>query len=975
MKIHSYFRVSEIADKLKIIGQEGLPTLFMVPSSGDRELLLDMLPFSALLSGGDAPDIQNWGVLYKGIGFAVAKNHPLGTKILRRQIDPPDHHLILRFLVNCFLEEADLEGLTLPAGVRRNGFIPLLGKNVRELLREDVTPEQLGRSLGCAACELLCPCGGTPEGVLCRLYHRYLEYLEMQGLADSAQIPSLTRELLLHEDAVVWVRDRRFIFVGFLSFTNGQLNLVRQLVETGVSVDFFIPETGLVGFHDALEQLVDVPVPRVSSEGRFCSLAGGDLQLQWDTLARELVLWKLGQSDFLEGQPFPGYGGIGIQAPPEYFPYLQSSLRRYRISFCSRGERTVGETVLGELPRRIWEAGLSDWTTNQTFYLLSHPCLMGESIDRATVFEAMPEGRRAWRGLAPRIPSLERALDLIFDFSDFLQEEKGHTPVALLKALLALVEDGGFIASVSAIADPVPSLDGAVRELASARMELERKIRFLEELQPGLGDAGNVCFARGEAVAFLTDWGKEATSALSPQLLDAVTLYDSPPPVLARFPVWIMTDVDGAHWPGKLRESPLLNNEGRCKINEMKDEDFLPTHLPTLHDERQQKEGLFRRLLATGEALVILCHSLQDSQGRPQGQSPFLSALQETPDWVSMAHRAVTLNALLPEGSDPVLMGVEVHAEEKWQRRYPMPLVGIADWPPLKEQKLYLSTLDTWIDCPFLYWCRSVQSLEELRFSPFDVAKAGTLLHILWERVWTARRDNPSVSLQGITMQEWDELIGTPPKELAEFVNNPQLRRHIPRLRAMVMNLCETQEAIEERREEEGVMLEATTMEYALPSYHVGNVSFVGRCDRVDSLANRGEILVDYKLGKSSNYKGSLQLASYAAIMKNEGATIAGFYYLGHADAALTGAFDEDVRSVYIGKPRSPLIPNEEMEKAGAQMEAMAAGVLSGRFVAQYQASSCPRCPYKILCRRGEYCGESLVQSESSGGVEDTAYE
>ena len=975
MKIHSYFRVSEIEDKLKISAQGELPPLFMVPSSGDRELLLDMLPLGALLSGADVPDIQNWGGLYKAIGSAVAKKHPLGTKILRRQIDPPDHHLILRFLVNCFLEEADLEGLTLPAGVRRNGFIPLLGKNVRELLREDVTPEQLGRSLGCAACELLCPRGGTPEEVLCRLYHRYLEYLEMQGLADSAQIPALTRQLLLHEDAVAWVRDRRFIFVGFLSFTNGQLNLVRQLLETGVSVDFFIPETGLVGFHDALEQLLDVPVPRASSEGRFCSLAGGDLQLQWDTLARELVLWNLGQSDFLEGQAFPGYGGIGIHTPAEYFPYLQSSLRRYRIPFCSRGERTAGETVLGELPRRIWEAGLSGWTTNQTFYLLSHPCLMGESIDRATVFEAMPEGRRAWRGLAPRIPSLERALDLIFDFSDFLQEEEGHTPVALLKALLALVEDGGFIASVSAIADPAPSLDGAVRELASARMELERKIRFLEELQPGLGDAGNVCFARGEAVAFLTDWGKEATSALSPQLLDAVTLYDSPPPVLARFPVWIMTDVDGAHWPGKLRESPLLNNEGRCKINEMKDEDFLPTHLPTLHDERQQREGLFRRLLATGEELVILCHSLQDSQGRPQGQSPFLSALQEAPGWVSMADRAVTLNALLPEGTDPVLMGVEVHAEEKWQSRYPMPPVGIMDSTPSEGQKVYLSTLDNWIDCPFYYWCRSVQRLEELRFSSFDAAKAGTLLHALWERVWVARRETPDASLQGLVLQEWEDLMAAPPEELAEFVHNPQIKRHIPRLRAMVMKLCATQEAIEDRREKAGWSLEARTMEYALPSYHVGNVSFVGRCDRVDSLANRGEILVDYKLGKSSNYKGSLQLASYAAIMKNEGATIAGFYYLGHADAALTGAFDEDIRSVYIGKPRTPFIPDEEMEKAVAQMESMADGVTSGRFAAQYQANACPRCPYKILCRRGEFCGESLAQEESSDGGEGSTDE
>ena len=156
-------------------------------------------------------------------------------------------------------------------------------------------------------------------------------------------------------------------------------------------------------------------------------------------------------------------------------------------------------------------------------------------------------------------------------------------------------------------------------------------------------------------------------------------------------------------------------------------------------------------------------------------------------------------------------------------------------------------------------------------------------------------------------------------------------------------------------------------MEYALPSYRVGNVSFVGRCDRVDSLMNRGEILVDYKLGKSSNYKGSLQLASYAAIMKNEGASIAGFYYLGHADAALTGAFDEDVRPVFIkGKPRTPLIPDEEMEKAVVQMEAMADGVSSGRFTAHYQAKACSRCPYKILCRRGEYCGESLLQSESS---------
>ena len=75
------------------------------------------------------------------------------------------------------------------------GFVPLLGAQLRELLREETDPEALGLSLECGTCPegARCPRLSTPEGLLCRLFHAYDGYLSENGLADSAALPTLTR--------------------------------------------------------------------------------------------------------------------------------------------------------------------------------------------------------------------------------------------------------------------------------------------------------------------------------------------------------------------------------------------------------------------------------------------------------------------------------------------------------------------------------------------------------------------------------------------------------------------------------------------------------------------------------------------------------------------------------------------------------------------------------------------------------------
>ncbi|MDD3516631.1 MAG: hypothetical protein PHD35_12935, partial [Synergistaceae bacterium] len=252
--MHTYRNPADISRLLSDrTGDSG--RVFLVPSNRDRSLLLDMLaaegaspPEGLFGSRVRERNVWIWDDLYRALLETGTEEKP------RAQIDPPDHWLLLRSIINS-LRERFAESL--PPGVFSEGFLDLAGGAVRELLREDVPPETLAGSLGCGECPQDGGCIRLDDesGILCRVYRDYTALLKERNLADSAQIPSLGRDLLAESETA---RERakafRITAVGFLSFASGQLRFLRQLLEAGAEMEFFVPWCGPGDFYTAADQ-------------------------------------------------------------------------------------------------------------------------------------------------------------------------------------------------------------------------------------------------------------------------------------------------------------------------------------------------------------------------------------------------------------------------------------------------------------------------------------------------------------------------------------------------------------------------------------------------------------------------------------------------------------------------------------------------------------------------------------------------
>ena len=147
IRIIGYHRARDIEEDLSSSGSKsGLVPFFLVPSSGDREILRDIILESVSFGAGE-PAILRWDDLYR----EVMRELDLPPEERRRQIDPPDHWLIVRHVLENLRAENDCADL--PPGALKRGFIWTLGENLRELLREEVLPDTLGASLGCPSCD------------------------------------------------------------------------------------------------------------------------------------------------------------------------------------------------------------------------------------------------------------------------------------------------------------------------------------------------------------------------------------------------------------------------------------------------------------------------------------------------------------------------------------------------------------------------------------------------------------------------------------------------------------------------------------------------------------------------------------------------------------------------------------------------------------------------------------------------------
>ena len=124
-----------------------------------------------------------------------------------------------------------------------------------------------------------------------------------------------------------------------------------------------------------------------------------------------------------------------------------------------------------------------------------------------------------------------------------------------------------------------------------------------------------------EVYGFLETWINHAT--LRPPLVEkgSLRVYLSSPPVLTEAPVMIITDIISAFWPGSFLNTPFLEDELKKKWNQ--NPGLNQATLPTIHQKRDEKRALFRRLIATGLQYTIVTYPLQDEAGRPTSLSPY----------------------------------------------------------------------------------------------------------------------------------------------------------------------------------------------------------------------------------------------------------------------------------------------------------------------------------------------------------------
>ena len=965
IQVREYRRVSEGLEAAR--GLDGPGAVFVVPAREDSRILREALSAGDPLNPAGRPWTMSEFYRKTLSGLEEAGASPTW----RRQVDPPDHWAILSFLLDGVYAEAG-EVDPPPPGARMPGFVPLLGAQLRELLREETDPEALGLSLECGTCPegTACPKLSTPEGLLCRLFHAYDRYLSENGLADSAALPTLTREAIeQHPDAAAsFLAGKRFVFAGFLSFTHGQAALVRQLDGLGVPVTVLKPATGLAGFADAIDQLVFLsdrtgPALELASSGGepfpAFDLVSGSTQMEPDTVARVLALWSAGEGP-LAAFAFPGWDGIAVQVNPAEAERFNSAFSRYRVPFFGMDGLPVAATAPWSCARAVLEAAGSGWAPLDTAALLADPLLAGSAFPLREALEESPQGEASWTAFLERRldPSPALAFRRMVSFSRVV--EKGATPAGLLGALMGLWKTPAPAAGEqSRLAGDDPGLDDFVRQGSEAVSELGRKILLEEERHPSIGPARDRVLKGPEARAYLAEWANETTVRPAPPLAGAVALFTAPPPVWTGRACFILAGSTAKAWPGSLKEAPLLGDSTRRTLNES-GPGGLKTHLPLTGDRRLQQEALFRRLVAIGESLSVLSRPATDEQGRPLDGTPFLEAA-EAVGWTRLSGDFQRpLSAFLPRPGEAVFPQVEPRPGEARVIRHPLP--PSAAWDPGASPRASLGDLETWMDCPFSYWAQKLARLEEPARGLYDPAQAGTFLHFLWERAWAERLAGTHEPLAALVEKLWESSMAHPGKGYPRLAADARLARRAARLKKQALRLATLQE------ETERVFSPNRTdqlREFPM-ELDVGGVTFRGRADRVE-VYPEGFVVLDYKSSRIDFYKKSLQLAAYsAALAEALGKVPWGTGFFGHADGRLTLALAGGCplafakgNGISIARPGTL---EDSIERARAGLADMARGILSGSYEAAHgRATACPRCAARGLCRLGEARGESLA--------------
>lgn len=971
VQVHEYQFAAELTPFLKAAFKRSdfHHRYFLVPGTRDRRWLRDVLVGEGTF-GGDEPPILRWEELYREASARLGAGGPA----LRRQIDPPDHWLIVRHILEEALAESPAQN-GLPAAIDKPGFISVLGTTLRELLREEVLPEHISVSLGCSGCngKSACPVEGSSDRLLCSLYHKYTAYLEAGDLFDSAQAATVIREMVEKSpgDSSSWLGSSSFIFTGFLSFTHGQLLLLRCLHDAGADITILTPATGLdiYGATRQLETILeDTPFPKKCSPLHVLEMESGDHRLEIEHLVRNLALWEKGIGPLAEAAgPFAGWEETALAVDDSRLSLLEELLKRYHVPYFIDDGPGVAFTPLWKTASRIWDIHRRGYPPEETAWLLAEPFLCGSDFPLGAAKASAPSGRGEWERFLDSCCLEGRPLfNGIASFAEAVAA--GGTPADLLESLREMASGGneagaGWDHRLSRLVADDPGLDEEVRRMSGAMRELEGKTLQLRETELDIGPAGRRKLSGDKAMAFLSAWAKRSTIWQAPKKTGSLTVYTGTPPVLAHHPVFALAGVLASSWPGRLRQSPLLPDEKREQLHNNPSLELGAFHLPLLAEIRRQRQALFRRVLACGDTMTIISRPRQDASGRPLQPSPFIrDAKGGDAPWVTpLAGEPLrtTMKDVLPGGDCPRIRPVEVRETEAplVPARLARDIPRLGEGEPPFQPTPYLGDIDLWESCPFRYYARRILGLREPRPDLFDPARAGSMIHELWNRAWRAKTATGR-PLAEIASRMWEETVNAKYPELSGKAS--PLRRHWKRLRDQVLRLAEGQDETEDNG------LEALRKEQRLEgelSLTCSGVTFTGRFDRLEIL-DSGFILIDYKSGSSASYGKSLQLPAYVLAMEGSvHSPLLGWGYLCLGDGGTAGRFTGTTAKLF-GKRATPSETLETfLREAERALAAMADGLASGRFPPKWGAEACRTCGYRGLCR--------LDEKPGGGGVED----
>ena len=940
-KIYAYNNTSELAGILQGIKGENLR--FVIPSRKDKF-------FFPLRDS--YRELWTWEDIYRDITQAETQDR-------RMMLSPPDHLLILRTILDEVLAKFPEKADSLP-GIKRSGFLEVLSGDIRELMNEAVSPEQLPNL----------PESSSPaEFLLPEVYARYVNYLDGYKLLDSAGIYTAAFEALKANPE--WGRELVIVFTGFLSFTHGQLELVEGLQARCRQVIIIKPEANLADFRDAASQL-GAHVPAKSSSGKIAELDVSEPELEPEMIARTLALWSAGEKS--EWGNFPGFDGIGLMLTEGREESFAQAFERYGIPYAFMSGIPISRTLPGRVLASLRNLEARQFPPYDTAMFLTQPCFAGMAFP---VMSAYRSGRAGLKDWAEYLADNEgkifadalKAIHAVKRFCDALSRQT--TPVKVMGAFRDFLKTPGLWLERMAKAAELPELDESLRQTASAIETIEHKALSLEELQPDLGSVKDVKFDRDKAYDFLESWCRNTNTRAPVQIANAVRIFTGQPPVLASFPVWIMTGITQKTWSGNITASPVLGTEDRRRLAE------LDAHLPLPVDKARQREALFRRLLHTGDSLTVLSRPLLDDEGRPVAESPFMQNFKDDAkdNWTITKDKTENLNILL--GGDGYIFP-EIDAAESVERAVPV--------ITKKANAVGAAEIHELLFCPYLWWQKRQAKIYEQDSELAGAFDWGNLMHKYWECVWRTYREDMTAdgtAFMKIAVKEWAKLAepqdGGDYEPFRRILRDSRLRRKLNSIAFRAKRLANVQAGILDGLHNAGwehreILLE----EDAHLKKEGSGVTFLGQCDRIEILRNPDgattAFIADYKTGKGErNEKGAniesywwntehrekfysgLQLSVYAALFDR--CDLSGVYILGLESGKISGTITDSAQSIfkpYASKEFRKDI-NSRINDGAYAMECAARILERGEFSPDYKSDLCRFCHIKSLCRRGEF--------------------